>query len=54
MYIANKLTVIPSVVVKFLVVQVNYVSTHIVQETLVVRHDEQSLLPALKVARWRD
>lgn len=45
-----RLTVVPSVVVKLLVVQVDDVCTHVVQKALVVGHDEKRLLPALKVA----
>lgn len=45
------LTVVPSVVVELLVVQVDDICTHLIQEALVVGHDEESLLPALKVAK---
>lgn len=44
------LTIVPSVIVKFLVVQVDDICTHIVKETLVMGNYEESLLPALKVA----
>lgn len=47
------LTVVSPVVVKLLVVQVDDVSTHIIQEALVMRNYEQRLLPALKVAVMR-
>lgn len=45
-----KLTVVSLVVVEFLVVQVDDVSAHVIQEALVVGNDEEGLLPALKVA----
>ena len=44
---SSALTVVASVVVEFLLVEVNDVGTDVVQEVLVVRHDEQRLAPVL-------
>lgn len=45
-----ELTVVSPVIVELLVVQVDDVCAHVIQEALVVRDDEQRLLPALQVA----
>lgn len=44
------LTVVSLVVVELLVIQVDDVGAHVVQEALVVGNDEKCLLPALKIA----
>lgn len=43
-------TVVSPVIVELLVVQMDDVCTHIIQEALVMRNYEQRLLPALKIA----
>lgn len=46
----RELTVVSPVIVELLVVQVDDVCAHVIQEALVMRDNEQCLLPALEVA----
>ena len=46
----GKQTVIAAVVLKLLVVKMNHVGAHVVEEVLVVRDNEQSVLPLGQVA----
>ncbi len=48
---ALQLTVISAIVEELLLIEVNDVCTNVVQERLVVGHDEEGLLPSLKVTK---
>lgn len=49
----QRLTVIASIVMQLLIVQMDYVGTDVVKKRLVVGNDQQRLLPSLQIAKNR-
>ena len=47
-------TIVATVIKQLLLIEVNDIRAHVVKETLVMRHNQQRLLPLLKVAEVTD